>query len=137
MPSSCPDLEARRRRVSRIRRRVVGGAVALFALATGAITPQLVTGRDPALAKATAEATATSSDRSAASTSASFQGCLRAVRRRWPGGSGRGRWHGYGGYPGSDSGSGPSGSVAGGGSSSSGGSSGSSGQVAPLTTVQS
>jgi hypothetical protein len=118
MPSSSPDLEARRSRVSRIRRRVAGGAVALFALGTGAITLQLVTGHDPALAKAAAGVAATSRDRQ----------------------------HGFGGlrgpgYPGFDGGSDPSGSGAGGGSSSSDGASGSSGpsagQVAPLTTGQS
>jgi hypothetical protein len=110
MPSYSPDLEARRGRVSRIRRRVVGGAVALFAVGTGAITLQLVTGHDPALAKAAAEAAAASSGRSAPSTSTSSSG------------SGHGP-------PGGSESSSPDGA--------SGSSGSSSGPVAPLTTGQS
>jgi hypothetical protein len=53
MTSGSHSVAARRRRVNRIRRRVVGGVAALFVAATGAITLQLVTGHDPALAKAT------------------------------------------------------------------------------------
>jgi hypothetical protein len=115
MSSSSPDLDARRRRISRIRRRVVAGALAVFVLGTGAITLQLVAGHDPALAKATAETAATSGDQSAPSSSTSSSG----------GGFGPPPGHGW----------------RGGGSSSGDGSSGSpgtsSGQVAPLTTGQS
>lgn len=120
MPPSSPDLQARRSRVKRIRRRVVGAAIALFALGTGAITLQLVTGHDPALAKATAEAAATSGDRSAPSTSTSSPGGGYGPPAGAGGsGGGRERRHGDGGY----GGRGSPGS--------------SSGLVAPLTTGQS
>lgn len=115
MPSRSPDLETRRQRVSRIRRRVVGGAVSLFALGTGAIALQLATGHDPALAKAAADAAATSSNRSAPSTPRSSSG----------GDDGPPAGPGWGGG-GSSSSDGASGSSA-----------SSSGQVAPLTTGQS
>jgi hypothetical protein len=54
MPDPSPALEARRARVSRIRRRVIGGASGLFFITTGAIVVQLVSGHDPALAHAAA-----------------------------------------------------------------------------------
>ena len=60
MTSGSYSVAARRRRVNRIRRRVVGGVAALFVAATGAITLQLVTGHDPALAKATSSSPARS-----------------------------------------------------------------------------
>jgi hypothetical protein len=47
-----PVLQARRERVNRIRRRVAGSAAGLFLISTGAIVVQMVTGHDPALARA-------------------------------------------------------------------------------------
>jgi hypothetical protein len=61
MPDTTPALEARRARVARIRRRVIGGASGLFLISTGAIVVQLVSGHDPALAQATAARAAATS----------------------------------------------------------------------------
>jgi hypothetical protein len=52
MASLSAELAARRERVSRIRRRVITGASALFVVLTAAIAVQLTTGHDPALASA-------------------------------------------------------------------------------------
>jgi hypothetical protein len=54
-------LQARRRRTTAIRRRVVGIAAALFLAVSGGIFVQLVTGNDPALVSAAAKTTAVAS----------------------------------------------------------------------------
>jgi hypothetical protein len=51
----------RRRRVRLIRRRVVGGATAIFMASTGWILVELVSGHDPALAHQTSTHSATTS----------------------------------------------------------------------------
>jgi cytoskeletal protein RodZ len=63
-------LQARRRRVSLIRKRVVAAAGSTFALAWGVIFFQLVSGHDPVLASK-AKATTTSSTGSSQTTASS------------------------------------------------------------------
>jgi hypothetical protein len=62
-------LQARRRRTTAIRRRVVGIAAALFLAVSGGIFVQLVTGNDPALVSAAAKTTAVASTPSSGSSS--------------------------------------------------------------------
>jgi hypothetical protein len=64
-------LRARKRRIRVIRRRVVGLATALFLASSGGIFVQLVTGNDPALAKAAAAKTASVTSKSSGSGSTS------------------------------------------------------------------
>jgi hypothetical protein len=140
MPDSSPALEARRARVARIRRRVIGGASGLFLVSTGAIVVQLVSGHDPALAHAAAAKAAATSAVAPASLgrpSPSGQGGL-------PGHGPPGGWHRHdGGGWGSQSGGGftdPNGSGTGQASGAAGGQSPDAPpqqQVAPLTTHQS
>jgi hypothetical protein len=66
MPSSV--LQAQRARVHRVRRRVIGGATALFAATTGGILFQLASGHDPALARSSSSAKQVSSSTSAVAT---------------------------------------------------------------------
>ena len=146
MSDPSPTLEARRARVARIRRRVIGGASGLFLLSTGAIVVQLVTGHDPALAsaaaaKAAASRAVTSSSRSAlpdGPRGRSGYGPPRGWDRHrgegWYGGGGGGPYGGGGGSCGG--GGAPGGGVPGGGSADQPPSSPPSG-VAPLTTHQS
>lgn len=107
MAAISSELRARRRRVARIRRRVIGGASGLFVAATAAIVVQLVTGHDPALARSAAGSGSASAGRSSAASG-------------YPTTPGGGGWAepGDGSWWGSSSGA-PS------------------GQVAPLTTSQS
>jgi hypothetical protein len=118
--ASSAELQARRGRVSRVRRRVIAGASLLFAVLSAAIAVQLTTGHDPALAsaaKAQPDA-ATKPDTSSSATGTDP-----------PDGAGEPPWMGGGGpYPGDESAGDP-------GSDNSAGPS--SGQVAPLTTRQS
>lgn len=60
---------ARLRRASMIRRRIIGGAVALFVASWLLITIVLVSGHDPALAKRSSASTVASSSTPATSTS--------------------------------------------------------------------
>ena len=60
----------RRRRVQLIRKRIVGGAMALFVAVFGGITAQLAAGNDPALSS---KATATSTARSSTATATTQQ----------------------------------------------------------------
>ena len=62
---------ARLRRASMIRRRIVGGAVALFVAAWLLIAVVLVSGHDPALAKRSSASTVASSSSPATTTSTS------------------------------------------------------------------
>ncbi len=62
---------ARLRRASMIRRRIIGGAVALFVASWLLITIVLVSGHDPALAKRSSASTVASSSTPATSTSTS------------------------------------------------------------------
>jgi uncharacterized membrane protein len=89
MPPSSNLLQARQRRVRRIRRQVIGGASGLFAAATAAIVIQFATGHDPALAKAASRTGTTPAN---PATSGSGYGP--------PGGGHPGGGHHGGGYPG-------------------------------------
>jgi cytoskeletal protein RodZ len=62
-------LEARGRRIRRLRRRVTAVAVAVFVGVFGVMTEQLVTGHDPALAKTATTATTASSASTSTKTS--------------------------------------------------------------------
>jgi hypothetical protein len=62
-------LRARRRRIRQIRTRVVAIATSLFLASSGGILLQLVTGNDPALAKAAAKSAHSTKTSSAGSTS--------------------------------------------------------------------
>lgn len=73
-PAPATPLQVRRRRVRAIRRRVVGGAVALFIAATGGVLIQLATGHDPALVRAARADAATSGSGSSSSDSTSSAG---------------------------------------------------------------
>jgi cytoskeletal protein RodZ len=64
-------LEARGRRIRRLRGRVVAVAVAVFVGAFGVMTEQLVTGHDPALAKTATSTTASSGSSKSTSTTSS------------------------------------------------------------------
>lgn len=65
---------ARLRRAGLIRRRIVGGAVALFAAAWLLIAVVLVSGHDPALAKRSSASTVTSSATPSTTTTSSGSG---------------------------------------------------------------
>jgi hypothetical protein len=78
-------LEARGRRIRRLRRRVTAVAVALFVAIFGVMTEQLVTGHDPALAKSAATtATRTATTSTAASTTASSSGTTKTTTSSSP-----------------------------------------------------
>lgn len=89
-PHPSPALQARRRRVSHIRRRMVGVATATFLATAGGIAIQLVSGHDPALAHSSASKVASaggsgsssgtgSSSGSATTSGASTSGLATAV----------------------------------------------------------
>jgi hypothetical protein len=137
MSDSSPAFEARRARVARIRRCVIGGASGLFLLSTGAIVVQLVTGHDPALASAAAKAATSRAVTPSSSRSALPYGPGGGSGYGPPGGWDRHRGEGwYGGGSGGGGGGGGGGAPGGGGSADQGPSSPPSG-VAPLTTHQS
>ena len=64
-------LRARKRRIRAIRCRVVALATAMFLATSGGVLVQLVTGNDPALAKAAAAKTASATSKSSGSGSTS------------------------------------------------------------------
>ena len=70
-PEARALLQARRRRVQRIRKRVVATSVATFALVWSVIFFQLVAGDDPGLAKSTTAAGASTSQHAKTSSSSS------------------------------------------------------------------
>jgi cytoskeletal protein RodZ len=67
-------LRARRRRMTRIRKRVIAIAVVTFALLWGVIFIQLVSGQDPALSQKSAAVTSTTSTSSGSGTTSSASG---------------------------------------------------------------
>jgi hypothetical protein len=64
-------LRARKRRIRAIRRRVIAFATAMFLASSGGILVQLVSGNDPALAKAAAAKAASTTSKSSGSGSSS------------------------------------------------------------------
>ena len=84
----CTVLEIRRGRVRRIRRRVVGGATAVFVATTGSILVQLSSGHDPALARThttthpVSTALTTSSKTASADTSSSSRSAAPVTTRQ-------------------------------------------------------
>jgi hypothetical protein len=99
---------ARALRVRRIRRRVVGGSVALFLAAWLLIAAVLVSGHDPALSKTTSVAAVSSSSDSSGSTGSGSSGSSSSLDSGSSSGAGTtsGSSSGSGSTSGSSSGSG-------------------------------